>query len=247
MLNYALPRMTHAKQPTQQQHNQPLIDQLLVITGIMLAAQIHMDYLFKWFTVAGYDNLIATYQKYATISPLISLALHFIEAHARFFMPLQQALESFLPLCLIALVLRPIAVVFTTGLLLALAIIELGVPATFPVLSPIEHTWAWELMLSALVMTAICAYEWKRFFKSKDFAQRWFGDALFPHMSWRKRSYSTLACCSALYVIIVASHNLPNVAFIFSFGSTLTVFFYLVLFHFLDHLKSHYVIYKDKA
>lgn len=246
LLNDITSRRSDAEHDTTAEHQQNLIDQLTITVGIMLASQVHMDYLFKWFTVTGYDNLISTYEHYASISPLVAPALIFIKNHANFFMPLQQALESFLPLCLIALVLRPLAVLFTTGLMLALAIIELGVPSTFPVISPLAHTWAWELMLSALVMVAICAHEWHRFFSTNDYMKRWFGQAMFTGITWKKRISLSILCCITLYFIIYASHNLAKVAFIFSFGSTLTVFLYLMLFHMLDHLKSRYVIYKAK-
>ncbi|MEM9242815.1 MAG: hypothetical protein AAGA27_02000 [Pseudomonadota bacterium] len=119
-----------------------------------------------------------------------------------------------------------------------LAFIKFGVPASFPIHYPIEPTWTWELLLSAVLMSVITVYEFRRFTREKTFTRRWFGPPVFADMSIIKRVFYTVIISLLIFVVIVLSNNLRHLNRIFALQSSLTVLFYLALFHMIDYLKT---------
>lgn len=213
-----------------------------IFIGLMLSSQVHMDRLINWFTVSGYKNLINIYQQYSTLLPSLNFLLQGIKNKASIILSIQASTESFLALGLVLLVFRPCISILSALLFLGLSFIEFGVPATFPVKFPVEYTWTWELFLSACVMSIIAIFETKKFCQSKtSLIERTLGRTVFSDFSFNKRFLYTLFLALGVYLIVLLSHNVSKASQIFSIESGLTAFFYLLLFHLLDHIKDKYM------
>ena len=237
MINFYFSKKDPRENEQQNIFDEKLRDKATIFIGIMLASQVHMDRLFKWFTLKGYTNLIDIYQHYSTLSPHIYFFTQMIKHNAALVLPLQASLESFLALCLVILVFRPVVYLLSALLFLALAFIEFGVPATFPVKHPIEYTWTWELLLTAIVISVITCYEFKRFCTAKAPLEKWVGEPLYENMTILTRSLYTLIISILIFIVVLVSHNLAKVSSVFAIESGLTTFFYLGLFHLFDGLK----------
>lgn len=240
MLNFLISKKYQSTAIISSAHEQQLLlNKVAIFIGMMLVTQVHMNHLIHWFTPAGYTNLISTYQHYSSIAPYLNFVMEFIKQHVAIILPAQVVLESFLALCLVALVFRPIAFVLSALLFLGLAIIEFGVPGTFPVKHPIEYTWTWELLLTAITMSIISFYEIKRAVTSQGIVQKLLGPTIFSNMTIIARFNWSAMLGLLAFLIVFLSHNIAKQSIIFSIQSGLSVFCYLLLFHLLDGLKKN--------
>lgn len=238
MVNFFISSKGSASTQPQQPAESYLLSKVVIFIGMMLVTQVNMNHLIKWFTPDGYVNLINTYQHYSTIGPHISSILNMIKQHVSIALSIQTTLESFLALCLVALVFRPFAFILSALLFISLAIIEFGVPGTFPVQHPIEYTWTWELFLTAMAMTIISCYEIKRIVHTKGLLKKLLGPIVYVDMSLFKRVKWCVIVGILAFCIVYFSHNVAKQLLSFSIQSGLTVFFYLLLFQLLDSLKN---------
>lgn len=238
MLNFALSKKYPFTPISNPKDQQLLMNKVVIFIGMMLVTQVHMNHLINWFTPAGYTNLISTYQQYSSLAPYLNFAMELIKQHVALVLPVQIALESFLALCLMLLVFRPLAFVLSALLFLGLAVIEFGVPGTFPVKHPVEYTWTWELLLTAVTMALACGYEFKRVLQTKGIVHKLLGPAMYSDMTVTARFTWSALLGMLAFMIVFLSHNVAKQSMIFSIQSGLSVFFYLLLFHLLDGLKN---------
>ena len=222
-----------------------LVGLVSIFIGLMLVTQVHMNYLFQWFTTAGYTKLITVYQTYSLAPHWVMTLVGFVKQHINIALPVQASVETFLPVCLVALIFRPLASTVAFALFIALAVVEFGVPATFPVKQPVEHTWTWELLLTALAMGLVCVYEWRQLFLAKD--KKWFllGRPMFVNMSIIKRVFFCVLTAFVLFLIVFVAHNLAKVILIFSLTSAIAVFCHCSLLQFVDVVRGY--VFKDKS
>lgn len=214
-----------------------LIACLYILVGVMLVVQVKLNVMLGWFTLHGYLNLIGVYQKYSHAPAWLLGVAAYIKENASIALAIQSVIEPILGLCFVTLLIRPIASLASTLLFVFLAVIEFGVPASFPVVAPIRYTWTWELLLTACVTAVLCYHEIRSLISGKHYLDAILAKPSFFKMSLLKRFMQSIAVSVVLFCIfMLRNHHDPD-KIVWALSAALTIFIYMVIMHYIDLLR----------
>lgn len=215
-------------------HNQePYLNAMVFVIGVMLVFQCYQDYLLKWYTVEGYQHLISSYAQYTHAPGWMKYFLSIAAKHAAILMPIQVVFEVFAAACLSLLIFRFPMLLLTAGFFALLMFAELGVPAAWPPRLGSPGNWAWELLLPTMLLVIAGLSALAAFYQTACWRQRLLGHKMLTAVAWPVKALLVFVCVLIVTLLLLQSVPSDFVVKCFYYMA-MTLFILIVVFILLD-------------